>query len=67
MKKDIVEFIYACLTCQKSKIGHKKSLDLMQPLDINKWKWDYIAMDFVTSFPKTYQGNDSVWVILEIH
>jgi len=26
MKKDIDEFVYVCLTCQKSKIEHQKSL-----------------------------------------
>lgn len=38
MKKDVVEFIYSCLNCQKSKIEHPKSLGLMQPLSIPKWK-----------------------------
>jgi len=32
MKKDITEFVYACLICQKSKIEHQKPSDLMQPL-----------------------------------
>jgi len=31
-KKEIVEFSYACLVCQKSKIEHKKPSGLMQPL-----------------------------------
>jgi len=29
MKKDIDEFVYACLICQKSKIEHQKPLGLM--------------------------------------
>ena len=29
MKKDIAEFVYACLVCQKSKIEHQKSSGLM--------------------------------------
>jgi len=32
MKKDIAEFVYACLVCQKSKIEHQKLSSLMQPL-----------------------------------
>jgi len=32
MKKDIAEFVYACLVCQKSKIEHQKPSGLMQPL-----------------------------------
>ena len=26
MKRDVVEFVYACLVCQKSKIEHQKPL-----------------------------------------
>jgi hypothetical protein len=29
MKKDVAEFVYACLTCQKSKIEHQKPIGLM--------------------------------------
>jgi len=32
MKKEIAEFFYACLVCQKSKIEHQKPLGLVQPL-----------------------------------
>ena len=37
MKKEIVEFIYACLVCQKSKIEHQKLSGLMQPLFVPEW------------------------------
>ncbi|GAU23275.1 hypothetical protein TSUD_281700 [Trifolium subterraneum] len=32
MKKEIAEYVYACLVCQKSKIGHQKPSGLLQPL-----------------------------------
>ena len=35
MKKEVVKFVYACLTCQKSKMEHQKLLGLMQPLNIS--------------------------------
>jgi len=38
MKKDIVEFVYACLVCQKSKIEHQKPSGLMQLLFVPEWK-----------------------------
>lgn len=60
MNKDIVEFVYACSTCQKSKIEHQKPLGLMQPLSILECKWDSISKDFVTSFPITSKGNDLI-------
>ncbi|XP_050920509.1 uncharacterized protein LOC127138155 [Lathyrus oleraceus] len=65
MKKDVADFVYACLICQKSKIEHQKSLSLMQPLSILEWKWDNISIDFVTSLPKMMKGCDSIWVIMD--
>lgn len=59
------EFVYACLACQKSKIEHQKALCLMEPLNIPKWEWDNIFMDFVLGLPKTSKG-DSIWVIVDI-
>jgi hypothetical protein len=38
LKKEIAEFVYACLVCQKSKIEHQKLSGLMQPLFVPKWK-----------------------------
>ena len=65
MKRDVAEFMYSCLTCQKSKIEHQKPSGMMQPLNIPEWKWDSISMDFVMGLPKTVKGNDSIWVIVD--
>lgn len=65
MKRDIAQFVYACLTCQKSKVEHQKPAGLMQPLEIPEWKWDSISMDFVTSLPSTVRGFDAIWVIVD--
>jgi len=65
MKKEIAEFVYACLICQKSKIEHQKSSGLMQPLFVPEWKWDSISMEFVGELPKTIKGFDSIWVIVD--
>ncbi|CAJ2645609.1 unnamed protein product [Trifolium pratense] len=32
MKRQISEFVYSCLTCQKSKIEHQKPFGLLQPM-----------------------------------
>nr|GFA68009.1 reverse transcriptase domain-containing protein [Tanacetum cinerariifolium] len=37
---------------------------LVQP-EIPKWKWDNITMDFVTELPKSSQGYDTIWVIVD--
>ena len=46
MKKEIAEFVYACLVCQRSKIEHQKPSGSMEPLFVPEWKWDGISMDF---------------------
>nr|GEY01776.1 hypothetical protein [Tanacetum cinerariifolium] len=35
-----------------------------QELEILKWKWEKITMDFVTKLPKTTNGYDTIWVII---
>jgi len=65
MKKEIAEFVYAYLVCQKSKIEHQKPSGLMQPLFVPEWKWDSISMDIVGALPKTVKGFDSIWVIVD--
>ena len=47
MKKEVSEFMYACLVCQKAKIEHQRPEGKLQPLEIPQWKWDSISMDFV--------------------
>nr|GEZ54424.1 reverse transcriptase domain-containing protein [Tanacetum cinerariifolium] len=37
---------------------------LVQP-KIPEWKWDNITMDFVTKLPKSSQGYDTIWMIVD--
>jgi hypothetical protein len=64
MKKDVAEFVSKCLTCQQVKAEHQKPAGLFQRIEIPKWKWERIAMDFVTGLPRTLRGFDSTWVIV---
>ncbi|XP_050919640.1 uncharacterized protein LOC127137200 [Lathyrus oleraceus] len=64
MKRDIAQFVYSCLTGQKSKVEHQRPGGLMQLLDVPEWKWDNISMDFVTGLPNTAKGNDVIWVVM---
>jgi len=38
LKRDVAQFVYACLICQKSKVEHQKPGGLLTPLDIPEWK-----------------------------
>ncbi|GJZ09963.1 putative reverse transcriptase domain-containing protein [Tanacetum coccineum] len=33
--------------------------------EIPEWKWDNIMMDFITKLPKSSQGFDTIWVIVD--
>ncbi|XP_020972527.1 uncharacterized protein LOC110269186 [Arachis ipaensis] len=57
---DVATVVSRCLTCQKVKIEYQKPLEMLQPLEIPQWKWEGIAMDFVTSLPRTRSGFDAL-------
>ena len=65
MKLDIADFINKCLVCQKVKIKQQKPLGALQPLEIPKWKWESISMDFMMGLPRTPVGYDAIWVIVD--
>ncbi|GJX15544.1 putative reverse transcriptase domain-containing protein [Tanacetum coccineum] len=44
--------------------GMKKDIAEYQP-EIPVWKWEGIAMDFVTKLPRTSSGHDTIWVIVD--
>ncbi|GKC84065.1 putative reverse transcriptase domain-containing protein, partial [Tanacetum coccineum] len=65
MKKDIVVYVSRCLTCLKVKAEHQRQSGLLQQPEIPEWKWEGIAMDFVTKLPRTSSGYDTIWVIVD--
>ena len=38
---------------------------MLNPIPVPHWKWDNIAMDFVSGLPLTQRKHDSVWVIVD--
>ncbi|GJW16045.1 putative reverse transcriptase domain-containing protein [Tanacetum coccineum] len=48
-----------------SKGEHSRQLGLLVQPEIPQWKWDNITMDFVTKLPKSSQGYDTIWVIVD--
>ncbi|GJV87835.1 putative reverse transcriptase domain-containing protein, partial [Tanacetum coccineum] len=65
MKKDIAVYVSRCLTCLKVKAEHQRSSSLLQQPEIPEWKWEGIAMDFVTKLPRTGHVHDIIWVIID--
>ncbi|GJW31146.1 putative reverse transcriptase domain-containing protein [Tanacetum coccineum] len=65
MKANIATYVSKCLTCAKVKAEHQRPLGLLVQPEIPQWKWDNIMMDFVTKLPKSSQGYDTIWVIVD--
>jgi hypothetical protein len=65
MKNDIAKFVAECLTCQQVKAEHQRPGGLLQPLPIPEWKWEHVTMDFVVGLPRSLNGHDAIWVIVD--
>ncbi|GJR98570.1 putative reverse transcriptase domain-containing protein, partial [Tanacetum coccineum] len=47
------------------KAEHQRLSGLLVQPEIPQWKWDNITMDFVMKLPKSSQGYDIIWVIVD--
>ncbi|GJU80405.1 putative reverse transcriptase domain-containing protein [Tanacetum coccineum] len=65
MKAIIAEYVGKCLTCSRVKAECQKPSGLLVQPEIPMWKWERITMDFVTKLPKTLNGLDTIWVIVD--
>ncbi|GJZ36699.1 reverse transcriptase domain-containing protein [Tanacetum coccineum] len=65
MKAIIVEYVGKCLTCSKVKAECQKLSGLLVQPEIPMWRWERITMDFITKLPKTSNGHDTIWVIVD--
>nr|GFA01954.1 hypothetical protein [Tanacetum cinerariifolium] len=65
MKADIATYVSKCLTCAKVKAEHQRPSGFLVQSKIPEWKWDNITIDFVTKLPKSSQGYDTIWVIVD--
>ncbi|GJX78644.1 putative reverse transcriptase domain-containing protein [Tanacetum coccineum] len=65
MKADIATYVSKCLTYAKVKAEHQRPSGLLVQPKIPQWKWDNITVDFITKLPKSSQGYDTIWVIVD--
>ncbi|GJX46647.1 putative reverse transcriptase domain-containing protein [Tanacetum coccineum] len=47
------------------KAEHQRPSGLLVQPEIPEWKWDNITKDFITKLPKSSQGFDTIWVIVD--
>jgi hypothetical protein len=65
MKTDVASYVNKCLTCLKVKAKHQTPPGQLEQPVILEWKWERIAMDFITKLPRTQSDHDSIWVIVD--
>ncbi|WMV23871.1 hypothetical protein MTR67_017256 [Solanum verrucosum] len=53
IKKGIDEFVAKCPNCQQVKVKHQRLGGMTQNIELPKWKWEMINMDFITEFPRS--------------
>nr|GEW29027.1 putative reverse transcriptase domain-containing protein [Tanacetum cinerariifolium] len=65
IKANIATYVSKYLTCAKVKAEHQRPSGLLVQPAIPEWKWDNIRIDFITKLPKSPQGFDTIWVIVD--
>ncbi|KAJ0592474.1 putative nucleotidyltransferase, Ribonuclease H [Helianthus annuus] len=65
MKQSINEYVEKCMTCSQVKTEHQKPAGCLIQPEIPEWKWEMITMDFITKLPRTKNGHDTIWVIVD--
>lgn len=65
MKQVVADYVLHCFTCQQVKAEHQKPAGLLEQIEIHKWKWEWIIMDFVIKLPHSPKGYHSIWVIVD--
>nr|GEZ76092.1 putative reverse transcriptase domain-containing protein [Tanacetum cinerariifolium] len=65
MKANIATYVCNCLTCARVKAEHQRPSGLLVQPAIPEWKLDNITVDLITKLPKSPQGFDTIWVIID--
>ena len=65
LKRDVAAHVALCDVCQRVKAELQRPAGLLQPLKVPEWKWKEIGMDFIVGLPRTKDGYDSIWVIVD--
>jgi hypothetical protein len=64
MRRDVERHVLRCESCRKAK-SCLNSHGLYTPLPIPSVPWEDISMDFVLGLPRTKQGRDSIFVVVD--
>lgn len=64
MRRDVVNYVSSCLTCQKHKVKQLQPAGLLQPLPVPHHIWSDISMDFVEGLPSSH-GRNVIFVVVD--
>ncbi|KAH9697902.1 Endonuclease [Citrus sinensis] len=64
MKRDVERLCGRCVTCRQAK-SKVQPYSLYTPLLIPSAPWTDISMDFVLGLPRSRQGKDSIFVVVD--
>jgi hypothetical protein len=65
LSKEVYRYIASCDACQRNKGTNKQPAGLLQPLAVPQQRWEQVSMDFIVQLPKTKQGHDAIFVIVD--
>ncbi|KAF8092703.1 hypothetical protein N665_0403s0011 [Sinapis alba] len=63
LRRDVERYVERCRACQLAK-GHATNAGLYLTLPVPTQPWTELSMDFVLGLPRTQNGNDSIFVIV---
>ena len=66
MLKDIKQYVVSCRSCQSNKPNLHPAVVAPQPIEPPSTRWHTVAMDFITSLPKTEAGFDAILTVTDI-
>jgi hypothetical protein len=64
MKKDVQRICDKCIPCRKAK-SRTQPHGLYTPLPVPTKQWVDISMDFILGLPRSKQGRDSIFVVVD--
>ncbi|GJR74529.1 putative reverse transcriptase domain-containing protein [Tanacetum coccineum] len=64
-REELLLYVSKCFTCPKVKARAQRPSGLLQQPKIPEWKWDKITIDFITKLPRSKNGHDTIWVIVD--
>jgi hypothetical protein len=64
MRRDVERHVLLCESCHKAK-SRLNPHGLYTPLPIPSVHWEDISMDFVLGLPRTKQGRDSIFLVVD--